>query len=67
MIKSWVERRTEELLGYQDDVISGFVISQLEPTDIDDKVCPKHMQIQLTGKCLYSHFKVSWKKMLQYS
>ena len=50
MIKPWVERRVEELLGYEDELVSNFVISQLEDeTDPNTRLDPKVMQIRLTG------------------
>lgn len=30
VIKIWVERRIVELMGYDDDVVTGFAIGQLE-------------------------------------
>ncbi len=54
MIRKWVERRIAELTGDdQDDVVPGFVISQLEQEDIsqpDRRLDPKMIQVQLTGK-----------------
>jgi hypothetical protein len=50
VIKIWVERRVTELIGYEDELVTGFVISQLEEQPSpDSKLCPKVMQIRLTG------------------
>ena len=44
MIKIWVERRITELLGYEDEVVSNFAISQLEESqNPDSKLDPKMM------------------------
>ena len=49
MIRKWVERRIAELTGDdQDDVVPGFVISQLEQEDIsqpDRRLDPKMIQV----------------------
>eukprot|EP00350_Pseudokeronopsis_sp_OXSARD2_P011508 CAMPEP_0170541234 /NCGR_PEP_ID=MMETSP0211-20121228/1018_1 /TAXON_ID=311385 /ORGANISM="Pseudokeronopsis sp., Strain OXSARD2" /LENGTH=100 /DNA_ID=CAMNT_0010843887 /DNA_START=10 /DNA_END=309 /DNA_ORIENTATION=- len=50
VIKVWVERRMTELLGYEDELISNFVISLLEEEPHpDNKLDPKLMQIRITG------------------
>ena len=50
MIKVWIERRITELMGYEDEVVINFAISQLEEVQGPDKrLDPKMMQISLTG------------------
>lgn len=56
MIKLWVERRIKELMGYDDELVINYAISQIED-DItlhtaDKKLDPKKMQVNLTGKVI---------------
>ena len=50
MIKPWITKRVTELLGFEDEVVINLAISQLEDQNINNPICPKHMQINLTGK-----------------
>jgi serine/arginine repetitive matrix protein 1 len=45
VIKPWITKRLQELLGIEDDVVIEFVFNQLEDKNPD----PKMMQINLTG------------------
>ncbi len=36
-------------MGFEDEVVINLVISELEQTDINTPLCPKKMQINLTG------------------
>ncbi|CAF3485471.1 unnamed protein product [Rotaria socialis] len=45
VLKSWITKRLQELLGIEDDVVIEFVFNQLEDKNPD----PKMMQINLTG------------------
>jgi len=53
----WIERRIVELTGFEDELVINFAKSQLEEAASKDnisgnnqeKLCPKKMQINLTG------------------
>ena len=51
VVKSWIATRITELLGVEDDVVIGFVITQLEEglKAKNGYVNPKAMQVFLTG------------------
>ena len=49
MIKPWISERVTELLGFEDDIVINMVISHLEQQDINHPLCPRKMQINLTG------------------
>ncbi len=49
MIKSWIKTRIIELLGFEDELVVNLAIHQLENSDINNPLCPKKMQINLTG------------------
>jgi len=40
MMKLWIERRVTELLGFEDEVVSNFAVSQIEEPP-EGKLCPK--------------------------
>lgn len=47
-ILEWIEQKITEILRDDDDIVINFAKSQLE--DVKDKaLCPKSMQISLTG------------------
>ncbi len=48
VIKPWVEKKINEILGFEDDVCSNYIISMLE--NKTDELDPKKMQMYLTGK-----------------
>eukprot|EP00826_Nyctotherus_ovalis_P001639 TRINITY_DN10278_c0_g1_i1.p1 TRINITY_DN10278_c0_g1~~TRINITY_DN10278_c0_g1_i1.p1 ORF type:complete len:267 (-),score=86.94 TRINITY_DN10278_c0_g1_i1:148-948(-) len=48
-IKSWIKTRMIGLLGFEDEVVTNLAITQLEAADINNPLCPKRMQINLTG------------------
>ena len=47
-MKIWIERRLIELMGIDDDIVINFAISLLEDCE-KDTLCPKKLQISLTG------------------
>ena len=54
MINAWIEKRIVELLGMEDEVVSGYACNQLEEcvnstSDDTKNLCPKVMQINMTG------------------
>ena len=56
MIKLWVQRRIVELMGYEDEIVISFAISQIEDENTlhtaDKKLDPRKMQVNLTGNLL---------------
>ena len=48
VIRSWVEKRSTELLGFEDEFLSNFILSMLEEKSLE-RLNPKIMQINLTG------------------
>ena len=54
VIKSWVKRRIEEMIGDDDDVVVNMTLSLLDQDhqmgQSDKKLDPKDMQVYLTGK-----------------
>lgn len=50
-IKKWMETRITEIMGEEDDILINFAISQIDESVADQniKLCPKKMQISLTG------------------
>ena len=54
MIKSWVKRRIEELIGDDDDVVVNMTLSLLDQDhqlgQPDKRLDPKEIQVYLTGK-----------------
>ena len=49
-IKPWITRRISELLGFEDEIVVDLCVSLLEDSSFDKKLCPKQIQLQLTGK-----------------
>ncbi|KAI9299092.1 PWI domain-containing protein [Neoconidiobolus thromboides FSU 785] len=45
VIKSWISKRVTEILGFEDEVVIGFIFGLLE----EEKVDPKRSQINITG------------------
>ena len=60
MIKSWVKRRIEELIGDDDDVVVNMTLSLLDQDhqlgQPDKRLDPKEIQVYLTGNDLYFIF-----------
>jgi hypothetical protein len=56
VIKSWVKRRIEELIGDDDDIVVNMTLSLLDQDhhmgQTDKRLDPKDMQVYLTGKIL---------------
>ncbi len=48
VIKHWIRARITEILGFEDDVLINFAISELE-NDPNNNPCPKKMTLFLTG------------------
>ena len=44
----WITQQVEKYLGFEDEVVIGYVESQLQPTE-GGRVDPKQMQLYLTG------------------
>lgn len=57
VIKSWVKRRIEEMIGDDDDVVVNMTLSLLDQDhqmgQSDKKLDPKDMQVYLTGRVCY--------------
>eukprot|EP01068_Selenidium_serpulae_P010476 Selendium_serpulae@DN5471_c0_g1_i2.p6 len=54
VMKQWIGKRLTELIGVEDDIVTGFCVEQLSPNQQDSDgnplpVCPKRLQISLTG------------------
>ncbi len=53
MIKSWVKRRIDEMIGDDDDVVVNMTLALLDQDhqmgQPDKKLDPKDMQVYLTG------------------
>lgn len=49
-LKPWIAKKCEELMGFDDDIVVEYVYSQLEfeKTDVDQKVEPEKLQMNLT-------------------
>jgi serine/arginine repetitive matrix protein 1 len=56
VIKSWVKRRIDEMIGDEDDVVVNMTLSLLDQdhqmNQSDKRLDPKDMQVYLTGKNL---------------
>ncbi len=50
MIKTWIERRITELHGSEDEILTNLAYEQLEVSPHEEKLCPKRMQLNLTGR-----------------
>jgi len=46
VIKPWISQKITELLGFEDEVLIGYIYSLLEEKQEPD---PKHLQINITG------------------
>ena len=50
VLKLWIERRIIELMGQEDEIVILFAIEQImEAKENKTELCPKKMQITLTG------------------
>ena len=47
VIRTWVEKHINEILGFEDDVCVNYVMSMLEAKN--EEIDPKKMQMYLTG------------------
>lgn len=63
VIKSWVKRRIEEMIGDDDDVVVNMTLSLLDQDhqmgQSDKKLDPKDMQVYLTGRT--SHYQTLFR------
>ena len=48
VVRAWVEKRVTELLGFDDEFLTNFIMSMLEEKSLDS-LNPRVMQINLTG------------------
>lgn len=48
VVRVWVEKRVTELLGFEDEFLSNFIMSMLEEKSLEP-LNPKSMHINLTG------------------
>lgn len=48
MVSQWVSKKVTEYLGYEDDIVSNYVVSQLKLAG-ESGPKPKEMQLFLTG------------------
>ena len=48
-IKPWIHKRICELLSFEDEILENMVITMMETSNINNPLCPKKMQINLTG------------------
>ena len=48
-MKQWVEEKVKEYLGYEDELVSGLIIGELEGAD-EKGPNPKKLQITIEGK-----------------
>lgn len=51
VVRAWVEKRITELLGFEDEFLSNFIMSMLEEKSLEP-LNPKSMHINLTGKIM---------------
>lgn len=51
MVGQWIAKKVTELLGVDDDIVSNYVISQLELAG-ESGPNPKEMQLYLTGNSI---------------
>ncbi|CDI86472.1 PWI domain-containing protein, putative [Eimeria praecox] len=57
VMKAWINHKITELLGFEDDIVISYCLSQLVPeealaADVDERknyLCPKKLAISLTG------------------
>jgi serine/arginine repetitive matrix protein 1 len=47
-MRTWINKRICEYLGFEDDVLVEYIISELQTTD-DKGPCAKKLQIYMTG------------------
>ena len=47
-MEKWIAERIEQILGFDDEIVINLAIAELE-RDSEKGVCPKKMQINLTG------------------
>ena len=48
VVRAWVEKRVTELLGFDDEFLTNFIMSMLEEKSLES-LKPRIMQINLTG------------------
>ena len=48
VVRAWVEKRVTELLGFDDEFLTNFIMSMLEEKSLES-LNPRIMQINLTG------------------
>jgi serine/arginine repetitive matrix protein 1 len=52
VLKPWIRKRVEQLMGFEDDIVIEFAISQLDVYRVqvgDEKLDPYNLQMNLTG------------------
>ncbi|KAL8275847.1 hypothetical protein Esti_000410 [Eimeria stiedai] len=75
VMKAWINHKITELLGFEDDIVISYCLSQLVPeealaSDVDERrnyLCPKKLAISLTGfvgKQATSFVRELWKLLL---
>jgi len=48
VIEKWIEDRITEILGFDDEIVINMAIAELQ-TQREKGVCPKRVQLHLTG------------------
>ncbi|OEH79001.1 pwi domain-containing protein [Cyclospora cayetanensis] len=75
VMKAWINHKITELLGFEDDIVISYCLSQLVPeealaADVDERknyLCPKKLAISLTGfvgKQATNFVRELWKLLL---
>jgi serine/arginine repetitive matrix protein 1 len=55
LLRTWIEHKLAEVAGIEDEVVTNFVITELEVSD-EKGPDPKRLEINLEGKLLLSGF-----------
>ena len=53
LLRAWIERKLDEIAGVEDEVVTNYVISELE-TSTDKGPDPKILEINLEGSNIVS-------------
>ena len=65
IIKSWINKKLNDILGFEDDTLTNFIINLID--DFDDIIDPKKIQYSITGFLddkTYSFMEELWKILI---
>ena len=65
IIKSWINKKLNDILGFEDDTLTNFIINLIE--EFDDIIDPKKIQYSITGFLddkTYSFMEEFWKILI---